>query len=66
MTSKEMGFWYWVVNNLMPKKLIYFTSMHVLGYATTGKYNTTIVPDITAMEAISRYGDDHDLWAAPR
>jgi hypothetical protein len=66
MTSREMGFWYWVISHLIPKKIIYFSFMHVMAYATTGKYGNTVVPEITGMDAIKRYGDDNDLWAPPR
>lgn len=66
ISAREMGLWYWVVDHLVPKTLIYFCFMHVMAYATTGKYGTTIVPELTGMDAISRYGDDNNLWAAPR
>ena len=54
---KEMNFWYWLVKKL-PKKLVYFCFMHVMAYSTTGKYGNTIVPELTGMNAIDRYGND--------
>jgi hypothetical protein len=60
MSNNETDFWYWFVAKL-PKRLIYFCFMHVFVYATTGKYGNTVVPELTAMDAIKRYGDDHDI-----
>ena len=59
-SQKEISFWYWLVG-LMPKKLVYFSFMHVMAYATTGKYGNTIVPDLAGMEAITRYGKDNGI-----
>lgn len=44
---------------LMPKRLIYWCSIKLIAYSTTGKYGNTIVPELTAMEALNRYGKDH-------
>ena len=57
MSIREVNFWYWVVS-LLPKKLWYFCFMKVMAYATTGKYGDTVVPDLTGMDAIKRFGDD--------
>ena len=57
MKIHEVSFWYWIVNKL-PKRLIYFCFLHVMSYATTGKYGNTIVPELSGMDAIQRYGDD--------
>ena len=54
-----MDFWYWLVSKL-PVNLVYFCFMHVMVYATTGKYSGTIVPELLGMEAIKRYGDDKE------
>jgi len=56
----EIKLWYWLVG-LLPKKLVYFCSMHVMAYSTTGKYGSTVVPELSGMDAIKRYGDDHSL-----
>ena len=55
MNVKEVSFWYWLVRRL-PKKLVYFCFMHVLAYNTSGKYGTTVISELTAMDAIDRYG----------
>ena len=60
MKVYELNFWYWLVKKL-PKKIIYFCFMHVMAYATTGKYSSTIVPELTGMDAIKRYGDDKGI-----
>jgi len=40
---------------LMPKWLVYFCSIRLMVNATTGKYSNTIVPEITAMDALGRW-----------
>ena len=60
MKVYKLNFWYWLVKKL-PKKIIYFCFMHVMAYATTGKYSSTIVPELTGMDAIKRYGDDKGI-----
>jgi hypothetical protein len=61
MSVKEIGFWYWVVKWLVPNKVKYFCFMHIMAYSTTGKYGTTIVPEITGLDAIKRYGNDKKI-----
>ena len=46
---------------LIPRRLKYFIAIDVITYATTGKYKDTIVPELTAMDAIQRYGEDHKI-----
>lgn len=60
MNSKEVGFWYWLVKKL-PKKLLYFCFVHVMAYATMGKYGETVVPELSGMDAIKRFGDDFGI-----
>ncbi len=57
MSNREVSFWYWIVRRL-PKRLVYFCFMHVMAYCTTRKYGDTVVPELTGMDAIKRYGDD--------
>jgi len=61
MKPWKLNMYYWIVRNLIPKKLIYFCYMHVGGYATTGKYGDTDVPALSMIDAISRYGKDHKI-----
>lgn len=58
MKCKEVNFWYWLVKWIVPKRVKYFCFMHIMAYSTTGKYSSTIVPELTGMIAIKRYGDD--------
>lgn len=46
---------------MLPKKLRYWAAIDVGAYATTGKYGNTVVPNLTLMDAIDRYGKDHNL-----
>ncbi len=57
MSVRELKFWYWIVKRI-PKKIKYFCFMHIMAYSTTGKYGDTIVPELTGMDAIDRYGED--------
>lgn len=61
MSIKEVKFFYWLVRHLVPNKVIYFCSMHVIAHSTTGKYGNTVVPSLTAMEAIKRFSEDHKI-----
>ena len=60
MNNREVNFWFWLVRRL-PNKLLYFAFMQVMAYATTGKYGTTIVPELTGMDAAKRFMDDHGI-----
>lgn len=60
LSVREINFWFWLVRRL-PKRLIYFCFMHVMAKSTTGKHGNTIVPELTGMDAIDRYGTDNDL-----
>lgn len=50
----------WVAHRL-PKRLKYFVAIDILAHATTGKYSNTVVPDLTIMEAIRRFGWDLEI-----
>ena len=56
-TVTNTKFWYWLVACL-PKTVVYFCFMHVMVHSTTGKHEKTVVPELTGMDAIKRYGDD--------
>lgn len=57
---KKDDFLFWLVAKL-PVRIIYFCFIHVMAYATSGKYKSTIVPELTGMEAIKRYIDDKGI-----
>lgn len=44
----------WVVWKL-PRWLIYWCAIRLIAYATTGNHSNTIVPDLTAMDALGRW-----------
>ncbi len=50
----------WLARRL-PKQLKMRVYFDILAHSTTGKYGNTIVPEITAMDAIDRYCKDFRL-----
>ena len=50
----------WISEHL-PKEIKYLTAIDVIVYAMTGKYGDTIMSDLTATDAIDRFGEDHDI-----
>ena len=51
----------WICSKL-PKTLVYYCANNLVAYSTTGKYSTTIVPELTAMDALKRYADDNKCY----
>jgi len=47
--------------NLMPKKLKYWVAIEVMVHGTTGKYSSQVVPELTALDGLKRYGKDFAL-----
>ena len=43
----------------MPKQLQYLIAIDLIAKGTVGKYGNTIVPELTAMDAIQRFQDDY-------
>lgn len=39
----------------LPRKLAMWVFIRVAAHATTGKYSSTIVPELTAMDALQRW-----------
>lgn len=46
----------------LPARLVYWSMIVGIAHATTGRYDTTVVPDLAAMDALKRYGQDHNLY----
>lgn len=44
----------WIIWKL-PKWLIKWASIRLIAHATTGKYSSTIVPELSAMDALKRW-----------
>jgi len=57
MNSREVNFWHWFVDKI-PKRIMYFCFIHVMAYSTTGKYGSSVVSELSGMDAIGRYQDD--------
>ena len=45
----------------IPDRIIYWCAIRVIAYATQGSYSSQIVPELTAMDAIDRFGKDNGL-----
>jgi len=45
----------------LPTRLVYWCAMRVTAYATQGEYSNQIVPDLTAMNALKRYGNNYGV-----
>ena len=44
----------WIAWHL-PKSIVMWCAIRVTAHATTGEYETQIVPDLTAMDAVKRW-----------
>ena len=44
----------WLVWQL-PRRLVYWCAIRLVAHATTGDYSNTVVPDLSAMDAIRRW-----------
>ena len=53
-------FYHWLARKL-PTRLVYWCSIVTVAHATTGEYGNTVVPELSAMDAIGRYGNDK-VW----
>jgi len=42
----------------LPKRLVMWCSVRLIAHATQGKYSETVVPELTAMDALKRWEDD--------
>jgi hypothetical protein len=43
----------------LPRSVAMWSTVRVIGHATTGRYTNQVVPELTAMEALRRW-DDHN------
>ena len=60
MSNKQDKFYRWLAYRL-PKRFAMWVYFDILAKATTGKYGNTVVPDLTAMDAIDRFCKDNNL-----
>ena len=40
----------------LPRRLVYWSAIRVAASATTGRYSDQIVPDLTVVDALDRWG----------
>jgi len=45
----------WKIAFWMPKRLVYLCAIRLAAYATQGEYGDTVVPELTAMDALNRW-----------
>lgn len=50
--SDKLFFW---LARRLPKRLIYYAAIHLVSKTTDGKYENTVVPELSAMDAIARW-----------
>lgn len=46
--------WMWIAWHL-PRTLVMWAAVRLMAWATTGEYSNTVVPDLTAMDALKRW-----------
>lgn len=46
--------WIWIAG-LLPRPLVYWASIRLGACVTTGKYGSTVVPELGFMEALKRW-----------
>ena len=51
--------WMWLVWKL-PRTLIMWSTIRLVSHATTGEYGNTIVPELSAMDAIQRWNENQE------
>jgi hypothetical protein len=39
----------------LPKRVVLWGAIRLIAHATTGKYSSTVAPDLTAMDALRRW-----------
>ena len=53
---------FWIrMASLLPPKLVSGCAMRMIVSATTGKYENTVVPELTAIEACKRWNRIHGI-----
>jgi hypothetical protein len=44
----------------LPRRLVYWCAVRVIAHATTGQYGHTVVPQLTAIDALKRWDHPHE------
>ena len=58
---KLENFYFFIARRFPFKKLQYFLANDLVAKATTGEYSNTIVPELTALDALKRFGKDYKI-----
>lgn len=45
----------------LPRWLVYWASVRLMVYATSGRHSATIVPELTGMDALARWKPQKDV-----
>jgi hypothetical protein len=45
----------------LPARLVFWTTMQAIAHATTGKHGSTVVPELSAMDVLKRWDEDHGI-----
>ena len=59
--KRLIQFYYWLIKR-MPKKLQYLTAIDLVAKVTNDGYSDTIVPELTAMDAIRRFEKKYKIY----
>ena len=52
-------FYRWMAWKL-PRRVVLWSAIRLIAFATQGKYSSTIVPELTAMDAVKRWTSETD------
>lgn len=47
-----------MIARMLPNKIKFYVGVYIVADATSGKYSKTVVPELTAMEALDRFYND--------
>ncbi len=50
-----------VIVSWLPNRIIFYSAIKLMAYASTGGYKKQIVTDLTVLDALGRYERDHDI-----
>lgn len=51
------GLYLWLATFVLPRRLVYWCGVAISAHATTGKYSSQVVPELTALEALKRWDE---------
>lgn len=60
LRRKRHDFYHWLARQV-PRRLVYWCFIVAFAHATGGKYGNTVVPELSAADALKRYGNEFGL-----